>query len=271
MPKRSDLRFPATNDDRTTPLQPADQYPIIEQAWPRMYTEFCDVYDRFAEREWSDSVVYPTINELVGLDGKLVVDIGAGTGRSTREFAKYARNVVAVEPQAAMRTVAARNFEHAGMENVELVEGSGDRLPLAPRAFDVAACVMSVAFVALPGARELVRETAATVNPGGHIVVVGLPPFWYAGELAEVVLGESRTTPENGEGLQVHGPVATRIRAPRRRCGSNVRIRGRGCRDLRVHLRPKRDQAHHRTQYGVDQVEVQDLLPAGLSTPPLTR
>ena len=33
-------------------------------------------------------------------------------------------------------------------------------------------------------------------------MVVGLPPFWYAGELAEVVLGESRTTPENGEGLQ---------------------------------------------------------------------
>ena len=146
-------------------MQPADQYPTIEQDWPRMYTEFCDVYDRFAEREWSNSVVYPTIAELVGLDGKAVVDIGAGTGRSSLEFAKYARKVVAVEPQAAMRSVAAKNFERADTANVELVQGSGDRLPLAPRAFDVAACVMSVAFVALPGARELVRETATTVKP----------------------------------------------------------------------------------------------------------
>ncbi len=146
-------------------MQPADQYPTIEQDWPRMYTEFCDVYDRFAERVWSNSVVYPTIDELVSLDGKMVADIGAGTGRSTLEFGKYARNVVAVEPRAAMRSVAAKNFERADTANVELIRGSGNRLPLAPRAFDVAACVMSVAFVALPGARELVRETATTLKP----------------------------------------------------------------------------------------------------------
>ncbi len=34
------------------------------------------------------------------------------------------------------------------------------------------------------------------------MVNVGLPPLWYAGELAEIVLGESRTTPEDMEGRQ---------------------------------------------------------------------
>ena len=46
-------------------MRSADQYPTVEQNWPRMYTEFADVYDRFADREWRDSPVYSTIDEIV--------------------------------------------------------------------------------------------------------------------------------------------------------------------------------------------------------------
>ncbi len=183
-------------------MRTADQYPTVEQDWPRMYTEFADVYDRFADREWRDSPVYSAIDDIVGLDEQVVAEIGSGTGRSTLEFAKYARFVVGIEPETAMWRIASKNIERAGLTNIALLQGSVENMPIAPDSVDVAACVMSVAFIEPEGARQFVEQIGATVKPGGSIVVVGLPPQWYAGELAEVVLGESRTTPENGEGRQ---------------------------------------------------------------------
>jgi len=181
----------------------AEQYPTVEQNWPRMYIEFADVYDRFADREWRDSPVYSAIDEIVDeLGGQVIAEIGSGTGRSTLELAKYARFVVGIEPEAAMWRIASKNIERAGLTNVALVQGSADHMPLSPRSVDVAVCVMSVAFDTMQHAAERLPEIYRTVKRGGSIVVVGLPPLWYAGELAEVVLGESRTTPEDGEGRQ---------------------------------------------------------------------
>ncbi len=183
-------------------MRTADQYPTVEQDWPRMYTEFADVYDRFADREWRDSPVFSAIDEFVGLHERVVVEIGSGTGRSTLEFAKYASLVIGIEPEQAMWRLAVENVRRAGVTNVSLLQGSVENMPITPDSADVAACVMSVAFVELEQAEQFVGQIGATLKPGGSIVVVGLPPFWYAGELAEVVLGPSRTTPEDGEGRQ---------------------------------------------------------------------
>jgi SAM-dependent methyltransferase len=180
----------------------ADQYPTVEQDWPRMYTEFSDVYDRFAEREWSRSRVFSTIDDIVGLDDKVVADVGAGTGRSSLEFARYARLVIGIEPSRTMWRLAVKNVEREGAKNVTLLQGSVDNLPLARGSVDVAACVMSVELVAMQRARKRVEAIARAVRSGGFIVIVGLPPLWYGGELAAIVLGESRTTPEDGEGRQ---------------------------------------------------------------------
>lgn len=180
----------------------ADEYPTIEQFWPRMYTEFSGIYDRFAEREWRSSGVFSTIDDIVGLDDSVVADIGAGTGRSTLEFATYARRVIAMEPAGAMWRLAVRNVRHEGVTNVAILQASVEGIPLAQSSVDIAACVMSVPLVALGHARVIIDQIARTVRPGGFIVKVGLPPFWYGGELAPIVLGESRTTPEDGEGRE---------------------------------------------------------------------
>lgn len=62
-----------------------------------------------------------------------VVDVGAGTGISANLLAARVRNVIAVEPDAAMRDRAEL------LDNVRWQAGSAEALPLADKSVDVAA------------------------------------------------------------------------------------------------------------------------------------
>ena len=44
-----------------------DEYQTIEQDWPRLFKEYPEVYDRFAESEWRDPNTFSVIGDVVGL------------------------------------------------------------------------------------------------------------------------------------------------------------------------------------------------------------
>jgi len=63
--------------------------------------------------------------------GRRVLDLGAGTGKLTRQLVALGASVVAVEPGDAMRTVLARVVPEA-----EALAGSAEAIPLAESAVD---------------------------------------------------------------------------------------------------------------------------------------
>jgi SAM-dependent methyltransferase len=93
-----------------------------------------------------------------------IADVGAGTGKLTRELLSRGAEVVAVEPSAAMRAELER-----ALPDVEVLEGTAEALPLPAAAVD--ACVAAQAFHWFD-ARRALPELHRVTRPGGGFGIV---------------------------------------------------------------------------------------------------
>ena len=158
----------------------------IENRWDVLYRDFPDVYEAFGSAPYTPDPI-DVVARRFDLTGA-VADLGSGTGRSTLGFAAFARRVIGVEPEAAMRTLAERRAREEGVRNVEFVEGTNESIPLPTDSVD--------AVVSIFGGVET-PEAVRITRPGGPIVLVGIPPGRYGGELVDVI---AQPTPELDEG-----------------------------------------------------------------------
>jgi ubiquinone/menaquinone biosynthesis C-methylase UbiE len=78
------------------------------------------------------------IRHFVDPQGKRVLEIGCGSGRLTREYARLARQVVAIEPDPGAIAGARSDFAAEGITNVSFRVGSAERTRLGPGVFDIA-------------------------------------------------------------------------------------------------------------------------------------
>jgi ubiquinone/menaquinone biosynthesis C-methylase UbiE len=97
--------------------------------------------------------------------GATVVDVGAGTGKLTRDLVPTGARVVAVEPLAEMREQLA-----AAVPGAEVLAGSAEALPLPDDAAD--AVVAASAFHWFDTERALV-EIHRVLRPGGALATLG--------------------------------------------------------------------------------------------------
>ena len=116
--------------------------------------------------------------------GKVVADVGAGTGRSTFPLARHAARVIGIEPEQAMRRVALARLAAEHVDNVEFVDGTAQAMPLPDASVDAVVAVTSV-FAAI--VRPFVAEALRVLRRPGLVAVLDLAPGWYGGELRDVV------------------------------------------------------------------------------------
>ncbi len=115
-----------------------------------------DLYDE-SRPGYPDDLVY----WLVGEEPRRVLDLGAGTGKLSAALVRFGHEVVAVEPDPAMRVVLARN-----LPGVEVLAGQAESLPVPTRSFD--AVVVGQAYHWFD--RSLaVPEMARVLRPGGAL------------------------------------------------------------------------------------------------------
>src|SRR3954451_2141870 len=93
-----------------------------------------------------------------------VVDVGAGTGKLSRQLAALGADVIAVEPDEGMRAVFARV-----LPEIELLAGSAEELPLADGSVDVAAAAQAFHWSDLERAPP---DRHRVIRPGGGSAVV---------------------------------------------------------------------------------------------------
>ena len=130
-----------------------------------------DLYHRFAI---STVGFMNELARLVDLSEMDVVDIGAGTGRTTLEAAKQARKVTAIDIFPSVLAYGKEKARQAGLTNVWHLRADCARLPLPDNCLD--ACICAWAVISHP-------EAYRVLKPGGFRIIMVAAPGALCGEL----------------------------------------------------------------------------------------
>ena len=138
----------------------------FNQANVSRFSGFADEYDRY--RPSPPVVVTEILPQLIGQPRpRRVVDLGSGTGLSTRLWAGRADEVIGIEPSPDMRGVA--EAQSAGMAGIRYQEGHSAATGLADGGADIICCTQ--AFHWMEPAATL-REACRVLRDGGVFCTV---------------------------------------------------------------------------------------------------
>jgi ubiquinone/menaquinone biosynthesis C-methylase UbiE len=128
---------------------------------PRLsFNSVADVYERSRPQYAPDALAWIAERLPFGR----VLDLGAGTGKLTRQLLPLATSVVAVEPGAEMRAV----FERV-LPDVELLDGAAESIPLADQSVDAVTVAQAFHWFELEVA---LAEMHRVLRPGGGIALL---------------------------------------------------------------------------------------------------
>lgn len=182
----------------------------IENRWDILYRDYPEVYHRFASGATREPDTTTIVNDMFKLHNKAVLDIGSGTGQSTLGLARYAKSVIGIEPNSAMLMTAQEGMKGRDTGNIIFIQGKAQNIPLKADSVDMAIFVTSLPIYhpeiakMEENAKEVINEASRVIRTGGFIISVDIAPFWYGGELAPVILGRNRRTPEDVIGKLPH-------------------------------------------------------------------
>lgn len=146
------------------------------------YFEFDHIIDKLPElyHQFALSTVgaIEGLLRILDLNGAVVADIGAGTGRSAMTLARDAYRVVAIELQPDPIAFAAALLAGSAIENVSYVRGDSRNLPLKDKSVDHALAAWSVIDHA---------EAQRVTRTGGYVWQIGAGPANMCGELTPVL------------------------------------------------------------------------------------
>ena len=130
----------------------------IENRWDILYRDYPEVYDEFAsvsrKPRWID-----IIPKMFDFKNKIVADIGSGSGKSTFAIAKYAKSVIGIEPEDAMRKLAIKNAKKYNLKNVEFKKGWAKKIPLKKDSVDFVLGATLVGIETPGNIRKFVKPT----------------------------------------------------------------------------------------------------------------
>ena len=136
-------------------------------------------YDVLVSREDHEGRLMPAVRSIVPLEGKRIIELGAGTGRVTRLLAPAARFITAFDSSAPMLEVARARMGELHLDNWRLDVADHRNLPAADRSADLVISGWSVCCLAAYGGatwrEELhagLREMERVAAPEGTIVII---------------------------------------------------------------------------------------------------
>lgn len=184
-----------------TTRQPTDLAPNAGR-----FSGFADLYDGVRPRPPDDLAAI--LVSYCGRSDPDVVDIGSGTGLSTRWAATWARSVIGVEPSSDMRSTA----DERSLPNVTYVRGYGHETNLKSQCADV---VMAVQALHWMEPKETLAEVARVLRPGGVFSAIDCdwPPTVGSADL-ERAWADCRKTVRVYETRLAQGLSGRSLRAP---------------------------------------------------------
>ncbi len=163
----------------------------IENRWDILYRDYPEVYDKFASVKKYPKWIH-ILPKMFDFKRKVIADIGSGSGLSTFDLAKYAKKVIGIEPENAMRNLAIKNAKKKKINNVEFKKGLAAKIPLKKDSVDFVIGATLVGMDTPASIKRFLKEATRIVKKDGYIITIDIAPKWYGGELAPVIFGKKR-------------------------------------------------------------------------------
>ena len=127
-----------------------------------VYNKCPELYDGLEFHGWD----FAEVTSITPLVGKVVVEVGAGTGRLALEAAATADTVFAVEPVARLRQFIREKAVQQGLCNVHVLDGLGHAIPLPDGFADVVITSHALGW----RLEEELEEFERVAMTGGYII-----------------------------------------------------------------------------------------------------
>jgi len=169
-----ELKYPPIEGFINTILssyEPAENEDIVEESCQDLLWEIADliIYNKYPEVFDEQSGLTWKMSELssvTSLQGKTIVDAGAGTGRLAFMVAPVAGTVYAMEPVGNMRRFVREKTARMNVNNLFVLDGFLDAIPLPDNSIDV---LMTSNAIGWNLEDELV-EIERVLKPNGHAI-----------------------------------------------------------------------------------------------------
>lgn len=148
---------------------------MAEQFYPYTGATNPTAYEHWNECIDPDYLLEKLMWEIAPIDGKMVLDVGAGSGFQAVRYASQAFRVFAAEPDPRMLRQIYLRLAKNDVGNVSVMAASADEITLPSDSIDVAYARFAYFYGtedSLPGLREIQR----ILKPDGHFFVIDNNP-----------------------------------------------------------------------------------------------
>jgi SAM-dependent methyltransferase len=141
----------------------------ITLAWELLYRLEPELYDRLVSAER----LHPGVIDWLPDNVERIVEVGAGSGRLTLELVHRARELVAIEPAAPLRTILESKLAAADpTHRTRVTAGFFDDLPVTDDCADVVVACSALTPAPGHGGEAGLAEMERACRPGGCVVIV---------------------------------------------------------------------------------------------------
>lgn len=133
------------------------------------------IFPRLLDLSMQHSLVRPYRERVIAQARGRVLEIGIGSGLNLPLYGSAVERICGIEPAAELRAMAAARARESGRQ-VELIDGSAERIELPDRSFDTVVSTWTLCSIADVG--RALQEIRRVLKPDGQLLFVehGLAP-----------------------------------------------------------------------------------------------